>query len=181
MTRSVLFSAPRVLAGRTEPLAVVTARSEGVPLGAGLFLGVLCWRALAAKVVLLWSHHFKVFWLHAERNAAQVVKLHSFWHRAVEQFPREAMSVDVTTRGTLHPENAISNPVGCTSPNPTRLGFVDLRPKANFGRDGAREAFTCSPKAFVMAFAKRLHPDCWLRTTGNSAKLHGMHYTMLHY
>ena len=167
-----------IVASRAKAMPIILSCPVRMPFGAELFTGIQGGWALASKVILFGCNYFKMLRSHTERYAAQVIKLHPFWDRSVNKLPRKAMSENMPARRARQAEHAIPGPVSRGSPKPARLGLVDLRPKAIFGRLGTRESLTCSPKALVMAFAIKAYSGCWLGAIVN--RTHGTQYTMSH-
>jgi len=122
--------------------------------------------ALISGVIIIISmrSRLKMIWIHARRIIARMQQYFSFWYFANNQFVTNAMSTYATP--ILMSSNAnrsIASSIRISEPKPTRISFIDLRPKSFFESMKNLLFWLGYPPLLVMRSTKRA-AYCWLST-----------------
>ena len=113
--------------------------------------------------VLLKGDGLKMVGIHAAANAAQVVKLQSIWHRAMNGFPQKTMSLAALSWAFQVAQLAVSTSIKKSHPNPAP-GFGD---HFNVLKNSLRYAFSSHVTPF-----SRIGQGCFGTANSTAARFY---------
>ena len=102
------------------------------PLAVG-FPGIHGAGSDAPEDILAAGHRFQVCWVDAQFVPTQMIDMQANGNRSNERFICPSVSPHLAFIGNRPTERPVSVGKFCPSPNPTRVGFVNLGPKPIFG------------------------------------------------
>lgn len=106
-----------------------------------------------------YCHYLKMVWVHARLVFTQMVNGHSFGDGPTKKFIRKPMGDFHNSRALANCHASISTALGA-SPNPTRVGFLDVPPKPLLNRTKTRRAMRIAdslPSHVVLAAHSSAH------------------------